>query len=145
MHVLPTMVFETLHDPNLIALCQGKKDPTDADWEIYFRAVEAMSTASPLLVLVVSEGGHPSPAQRQKIFAFTRRRRPKVAIVTSATGIRFVLSIFALVNPNIRSFLPSQLASGLEYLGLTPTQVIAVSELVDRMREKLRKPSHKVA
>jgi hypothetical protein len=104
-----------------------------------------MSTQRPLLVLVVSEGGHPTPAQRKKLLAFTGRWRPKAAIVTSAIGIRFILSIFALVNPDVRSFLPAQLASALEYLGLAPAQVIAVSELVNRMREKLRTPGHMVA
>jgi hypothetical protein len=140
MRKLPSLVFEPLHDLNLLVVHEGKNDPTDADWDIYSRANESMSTKRPLRVLVVTDGGSPSAAQRQKLLAFTRRRRPKIAVVTTAVRIRFMLSIFALVNPDARSFLPIQLGAALAYLGLTATEAKAVSELVAQMRLALPTP-----
>ena len=140
MRKLPSLVFEPLHDLNLLVVHEGENDPTDADWDVYFRTIESMSTKKPLRVLVVTDGGSPSAAQRRKLLALTRRQRPKIAVVTARVRIRFMLSIFALVNQDTRSYLPTQLGAALAYLGLTAIEAKTVSELVAQMRVALRAP-----
>jgi hypothetical protein len=145
MSTSPGLVFELMHDLDLMVLCEGTNTPTDADCEAYVNALESSSAERPLRILVVTDGGTPTRSQQPGLLAFHRRRLPKCAVVTSATNIRFVASIFTLANPNVRMFLPSQRDSAHMHLGLKPADADAVWAVVDRLHDKLYVPAPLVA
>jgi hypothetical protein len=142
---LPSLVFEYLKDLNLMVLVQGTVPPTDQEWDAHIRAVMSAPTDPPFRVLVVSRGAHPSRAQQQRLIAQVRNRKTKVAVVTSAIGVRFVVSILALMNPHMRSFQPEERGAALQYLGLTQEQAKQVSLLVDRLATQITLPNPLVA
>lgn len=145
MGTLPSLVFEYQKNLNLMVLVQGTTAPTDQEWDDHVRAVMSAPTDPPFRVLVVSRGAHPSRAQQQRLIAQVRKRKTKVAVVTSAIGVRFVVSILTLMNPHMRSFQPEERGAALLYLGLTPEQAEQVSLVVDRLATQITLPSPLVA
>ena len=145
MGTLPTLLFEYLKDLNLMVLFQGTTPPSDPEWDAHLRAVMSAPTDPPFRVLVVSRGAHPSRAQQQRLTALVRNRKTKVAVVTSAVGVRFVVSILTLINRHMRSFQPEQRGAALHYLGLTRAQAEQVSLVVDRLATQITLPNPLVA
>jgi hypothetical protein len=63
--------------------------------------------------------------------ALTGGRSVRTAVVSSSMAARFVIAMFALVNPGIRGFASTHLADALEYLGLKPNEGV-VAEMAAR-------------
>lgn len=131
---IPNLVFEIVGDLRLAVMCQGTENPTDAEWNTYLDALgPLLALAEGYRVLVVTEGGRPSQSQHARLRERMAGAKPHVAILTSAAGVRFVASVLALVNANLRCYAPDQRSAALASLGLTENEVALVDALVKRL------------
>jgi hypothetical protein len=132
--LVPKLVFEIVVDLRLSVMCQGTENPTDAEWDAYIDALgPLLALAQGYRVLVVTEGGHPSRSQQKKLRDRTAMAKPQVGILTAAAGVRFVASVLALANSNLRCYAPDQRHAALAYLGLQPGEVAVVDALLKRL------------
>jgi len=131
---IPNLVFEIVGDLRLAVMCQGTENPTDAEWDAYLDALgPLLALAAGYRVLVVTEGGRPSQSQHARLRERQAGAKPHVAVVTAVAGVRFVASVIALVNGNLRCFAPDQRDAALASLGLLENEVVVVDALVKRL------------
>ena len=96
-----------------MVLVHMKNSPTDAEWEVYLDAITNPLESSRLRCMVITEGAHPTRAQQAALMALSKGKLIPVAVVSSATSVRFAVSVFALMNRGIKSYSPREYESGL--------------------------------
>jgi hypothetical protein len=145
-NVNPGLVYELASDLELLVSYQGVEMPTDEEWDGYLACVALSSkTAESPRGLVFTDGGRPSREQQLRLTAATDGRLARVAVVSRAGALRFIVSIMALANPHIKSFSPSQKAAAFAHLGLLPEQHDRVHRIAERLQRKLFRSSNIVA
>jgi hypothetical protein len=92
-----------------------------------------------LRILVVTEGGTPSPKQRQALDVVSKpvMNKSKIAVVTRSTFARGVVNAFALLYPVYRAFDPRDIDGALRYLDLSPAQMDDAKRRIDELRAEL--------
>ncbi|HYD53569.1 MAG TPA: hypothetical protein VEA99_13120 [Gemmatimonadaceae bacterium] len=141
-------MFETIESLRLVASCQSNEAPTDAEWDAWLAAVKALGrTVSEFRLLVLTEGGRPTKEQRDRLLEAKRAgerakgkalSEPRTALVSSAAGERFLVSVLVFMNPAIRCFAPSEIEAAYAHLRLTdPTERQLADAAVSRLRAML--------
>jgi hypothetical protein len=131
-----SLEFEFLPRLNLLVSYQLETSFSDAEWDAY---LAALVRSGPDLVpcLVVTEGSYPTRAQQARLMALVKGRTRCVSVVSQSSGVRFVVSIFALVNRGVKSYSPRDLDGALSHVGVVPTEFAGVHAVVDRLRQLL--------
>jgi hypothetical protein len=120
------LVFETLDEYHLLLSYQTTTNPTDAEWDAWMAAADALKKAySDFRLLVFTDGGCPNKRQLDRLTS-TRKGMPRAAIVASSAALRFAASLVTFFNPKIRCFPPTQLERALVHIGL-PGNVAATT------------------
>ena len=146
MNLLSDLEFEYLAELHLMVSCQAHETPTDADWDTYLEATRPALLVDKLFrVLVVTDGAYPTRSQQGRMTTLIGNRTPCVAVISSSTAMRFVVSILALLNSKVRCFSPNQRKEAYTYLGLSPSQQATADATVDRLRRFIGTESAKVA
>ena len=138
---LPSLDFEFLGGLHLMVLYQLQKTPTDVEWDAYLAALAGPSKANQLRCIVITEGAAPTRAQRERMIATVEGKPTRVAVISPATSVRFVVSVLALVNRDIRSFSPREFDAAFSHVGLAPTEHASVKVAIDRLHQRLG-PTH---
>ncbi len=139
--VSSSLVFETLWDLRLLVSYQGPADPTDAEWSNWIVAADALWKKAPeFRLLVVTEGGHPTRQQLDRLRS-AKRSEPLTVIISSSTLLYFVASIVALFNPHVDCFSPAHRDRAYSRIGLAPEERPAVDATISRLRQKLEEPA----
>jgi hypothetical protein len=140
------LAFEAMPDLHLMITCQDVNNPTEAEWDAYLLGLKSlMALQHPFRILVVTEGGHPSRKQQQAGIATTEAVRMKIAIVSPAPGLRFVVAMIALINPDTKCFLPSQRSAAFSHIKLAPGDVSRVLAIIARLQQTLTRTDARVA
>lgn len=126
------MVFELLTKEKILISYNGP-NATQEQWERYIDSMKTNADTPDLRFLVFVEGPPPSAANQRRIAELVKREWP-VALVSSSTAMRFVVSTFSLVNRSIRYFPPAQLTDALVHIHCTAMEALAVYDAVDRLR-----------
>jgi hypothetical protein len=134
---LPQLDFEFLPSLDLMILYQTERTPTDAEWDTYLAAIKGPSKANLLRCLVITEGGHPTQAQRERMTRIVDSKRTRVAVISPAATVRFVVSVLALVNRDIKAFSPKEYHAACSHIGLARVEHETVEVVVGRLRQKL--------
>jgi hypothetical protein len=137
---LPNMVFTFLPDLHLLVSYQLKTTATDAEWDGYLATMARALRSARFRSLVVTEGAHPTRAQQALMTALVKGKPSRVAVLSSASGVRFVVSVFALLNRNVKAYSPKDYESAFSHLDLAPVERKGVVVVIDRLREKLEPP-----
>lgn len=147
----PTLVFETLSEIGLLIAYHCPEDPTDAEWDEWLSATDALCVSNEYArLLVLSEGGHPNGAQLARLETSKRRREqasnkwrsePLTAIVSESASMRFVISAVTFLNPRVRCYSPLKRSSAYAYLGIGPAEAKIVDAAVARLRVEIRTPA----
>lgn len=133
-----TLVFEVVSGLHVLVSYQETVNPTDGEWDAYVAAVSAaMLSPRPHRALVVTNGGHPSAAQQGRLRTALAGRRATTAVVSGAPVLRFLVSAFTFVNPDIKCFAPAQMRQAFEYVGLRPEEHAIVEATLQRLRQAL--------
>jgi hypothetical protein len=131
------LVFETVADARLVVSCQTKFNPSDPEWDRWLMAVGNLEHQVPSLrLLVMTEGGHPTKQQLERLRA-ANKKNPPTAIVSSSLALRFMGAALTFVNPTIRCFPPAQLEKAFEHLGLAPLERQHARATVERLQRAL--------
>lgn len=133
----PDLVFEVLIEERLVVSCQTRFNPSDAEWDSWLDAVAALvQRVGTVTLLVVTEGGHPTRTQTERLRA-RNTSHPLTAVVSSSTGMRFFISALSFVNPTIRYFSLVELDRAFEHVGLSPPSYERVRTSIEELRRRL--------
>ena len=142
--VSSNLVFETIWDLRLLVSYQGATDPTDAEWSDWIVAVDALWKKAPeFRLLVVTDGGHPTRQQLDRLRS-AKRSEPLTVIISSSALLHFIASIVALFNPHIDCFSPANRDRAYSRIGLAPDERTKVDAAISRLRQKLEEPATKM-
>jgi hypothetical protein len=133
----PNMGFEFLPKLDLMVLVQLEKSPTDAEWDAYLQAIAEPLRRNLLRCVVITEGASPTREQQGRMNALMKGQLVLVAVVSPSTGVRFVVSVLALVNRAIKSYSPRDYEAAFSHLGLAVAERVSVAESIDRVRLRL--------
>jgi hypothetical protein len=104
---------------SLLLLQQTDRDPSDEEWNECLELLDSgIDTYHRVNVLVRTEGGKPTFSQRQRLGRITRKGDVCVAVVSEITKVRFAVSVVALMEMKIRTFLTAELPAAYDHLGL---------------------------
>jgi len=121
---------------SLVILRESKLDPSDEEWEETLRIVlEQWQELRQLKVLVVSDGGGPTQAQRKRLERTLEGKPIRVAVVSDSMKVRFICSSVALFTSNLSSFKVSEMREAYSWLNLSDREKKLASEAVARMSE----------
>jgi len=108
---------------SLVLLREGKQDPTDAEWEETLQVLaDAREEIEKIRVLVVSDGGGPTQAQRKRLQITLAGKPIRAAVVSDSMKVRFICSSVALFTSNLASFRSSEMTGAYDWLGLSPRE-----------------------
>ena len=138
------MLAEILADVALVV--HGPKPPSSDDWDAFLDAAAALLPKRPdfVPVLVLTDGGRPSAAQREAMNRITPRNGVLCAVATGSAVARGAVSILSWFNPHIRAFPPGALRDALAYLELDASRYDDVLARVARMRMQLASGPHRI-
>ncbi len=122
-----------------VVLVHSARTPSDAEWDTYL-AGGARWLADSVGLLVVSDGGGPTSAQRRalrKMLAVHGGVEIRTAVVSKSMVVRSILGAIGLFVPAIRGFTPTALDAALTHIRATATQRPALLAEVERLRSTL--------
>lgn len=136
----PDLVFAALTEARLLVSCQSKFNPSDQEWDRWLEAAWTLERrVENIRLLVVTEGGHPTKPQIERLRA-ANKSNPPTAIVSPSLALRFLGSALTFVNPTIRCFSPAELEQALGHLGVGPIEGKQVEPTLERLRQQLARP-----
>jgi hypothetical protein len=122
-----------------LLLRQGADNPSDDEWDTCLRLLaEALQHHRRVNVLVRTDGGGPSPSQRQKLQALTKKGDVWVSVVSESVKVRFIVSSVALLQTRIQSFRVHELSAAFDHLGISPASRAPLERNLAEMTELVR-------
>jgi hypothetical protein len=131
------LVFEVIREARLVVSCQTKFNPSDSEWDVWLSAASDVERQhGRLKLLVVTEGGHPTKAQLERLKA-VNKSNPPTAIVSNSLALRFLGTALTFINPTIRCFSPAQLDEAFQHIGLLPDEQPLARASMQALKRKL--------
>jgi hypothetical protein len=132
------LAFEIVHDLRVVVLFLGDENPSDAEWDDYLAAIAPqISVDLGYRVLVICGSGHPTRSQQGRLHEMLGQQRPNVGIISDAVIARFVGSVLALFNPNLRCFSRDQRDAAFGHLELTAREIGVVNAAIARLETRV--------
>jgi hypothetical protein len=91
-------------------------------------------------MLVVTEGGGPTPQQRKEMVNAMGGREMLTAVVSDEVMIRGVVTALSWFNSKIKSFRSADLDGAMRYLGVSPARFDELRAEVAALQASLRAP-----
>jgi hypothetical protein len=133
----PIEAFEFLPALSLMIFHHRKRAPTDAEWDSYLAAMSDAARPDLPRCIIVTEGAHPNRAQQARLIALVKGRPHRVAVISSAVALRFVVSALALVNKAVKAFSPTEYAEAFAHVGVAPREWGNVRAVIEGLRTKV--------
>ena len=131
-------MFEVLAEARLIVSCQTRFNPSDLEWDRWMTAASVLSRqVGDFRLLVVTDGGHPTRAQLERLKRLKDQKEPATAIVSSSVALRFMGAALTFVNSTIRCFAPAQLDDAFEHIRLAPADRNLARTSIERLRREM--------
>jgi hypothetical protein len=137
---LPNLVFTYLPNLYLLISYQLETAATDVEWDAYIVTMATALRSGQCRSLVVTEGAHPTREQQQRMIALVKGKPGRTAVLSAVSGVRFVVSVYALMKRDIRAYAPREYEAAFTYLDLAAVERPGVLGIIDRLREKLDPP-----
>lgn len=144
---MKSMVFKIVGNVHIVL--HGASDPKDEDWRLYMNAVREearkMTDAdfAKIRTLVFSAGGGPTAKHRKEINEFLGGRVTPVAIVTSSTIMRGVVTALQWFNPLVRAFPPEDVVGALDFLKTSSAEANVVWFEAKKLQSSFGAPASK--
>jgi hypothetical protein len=136
MDARPTgMTFELMQPEQILVSYQGT-DVLPEEWESYLALLSTLTGLESLRFVIFADGSPPSAAHQKRIASLVRGHSWPVALISSSTALRFVVSAFSLVNRSIRYFTPDHIPDALRHIGCSAEEATKVDRLLQRMRSQ---------
>ena len=131
------LVYEVLADVRLVISCQNKDFPTDSEWDSWLGAVMNLEhKVTTFRLLVLTDGGHPTKAQMERLRA-KNRNNPRTSIISPSRGYRFMASALTFINPTIRCFSPEDSEKAFNHIVLAPNDRERATRIIDSLQRRL--------
>lgn len=131
-----TMVHRFLND--VFVLVHGRRSPFDTEWDLYLSELRQHADRLDCVkTLVMTDGGGPDGAQRQRLNNILRGRPTLAAVITSSFVARAVVGTLAAFNPRIRAFSPSDVGFALAYLHVPTDDYSVILRTSSEMRRTI--------
>lgn len=114
----------------VLLVCHSRKSPEAETWSEHCGVIAEGLRREKFGILVLTDGGGPSSAQRQELAQATEGKRHPISVVSSASVVRFIVTSIALFNPAIQSFVPADWRKALSHLGVSPREVLEVERVL---------------
>jgi hypothetical protein len=121
---------------SLVLVRQGREAPTEKEWARFIQLLVHNADPKPK-VLIVTDGGGPTPEQRKSIRTALGGRSLRVVVVSDSAKVRFIVSTIALLTSDIRSFTLAELDAAGAYLGLQPEERLRAERMLREMTAEL--------
>jgi hypothetical protein len=105
----------------VVVSLHGPGFPSDGEWDAHMAAssrARALSGEAPFRILVLSDGGGPTSAQRSRLAERPGRRPTRGALVTSSRMAAGIGAVMSLVYPGVKIFAPHDFARALAHLDI---------------------------
>lgn len=116
-----TLAFGSVSD--FAVLVHDKSTPSDEEWAAWLDfATRYLSSGRVLRSIVVTDGGAPTPTQRQAMnkrlsdVGTTRKDANRTAIVTASAYVRGVVTALGWFSPGLCAYAPDRLDDVMDYL-----------------------------
>jgi hypothetical protein len=131
------LLFEVVREARLVVSCQSKFNPSDDEWARWMTAASNLEhEVGQFRLLVVTEGGHPTKPQLDRLRA-VNKKNPPTAIVSSSLALRFMGTALTFVNPTIRCFSPKELDEAFDHIGLVSAERSRATTVMQRLEKEL--------
>ena len=131
------LVYEVLPQARLIISCQNKHFPTDTEWDSWISAGKDLELQTQdFRLLVVSEGGHPTKPQLDRLRA-VNRSNPPTAIISASMAYRFMAAALTFINPKVRCYSPAEREKAFEHIGLSRADGERANAVIGNLRQQL--------
>ena len=118
----------------LLLLRQGPETPRDEEWDETLKLLSLNpSDLERMKVLVVTDGGGPTPDQRKRLDRAMGGKPIRVAVVSESVKVRFIVSSVALLTSNIQSFRVGEMEAAFKHLGLSQPERTAATQNIAEM------------
>lgn len=142
---MKSMVFKIVGNVHIVI--NGTTEPHDEDWRLYMNAVRSeeqkMTDFAKMRTLVFSGGGGPNAKQRKEINEFLGGRATPVAIVTSSTIMRGIVTALQWFNPLARAFSPDNVVAAMQFLGTSNSDTNLVWSEAKKLQRSVGAPASK--
>jgi hypothetical protein len=119
----------------LVLLREGRSDPLDREWDETLKILaEHRHEIERIKVLVVTDGGGPTQAQRKRLERTLEGKTIRVAVVSDSMKVRFICSSVALFTSKLSSFKVSELRDAYVWLELTQQERHLADQNIVEMR-----------
>lgn len=130
---------------NVVVVVHTSLPPSNDEWNNYIQAVVSAKRAygGDLLrccQLVLTDGGGPNSAQRaaaQKAAAQVNGEAMPVAVVSSSTLVRGIVTAFNWFNMNMKVFSPAEVRAAFEFLRIREQAADAIWLALDAIQDEL--------
>jgi hypothetical protein len=138
------LVYEWLEHERALVVCQNAEVPAPAEWSGYLEQLRRVAHIKHRAIVYTEI--HLTRPQQVEVEEATRSQTPpRVAVISPSTAVRFVASMFTLLNRDIRFFAPTQYAAAITHLGLTTQESEAVRRCYDRLMAQVQADTGAVA
>jgi hypothetical protein len=127
---------------NVFVAVWGRSNVSDAEFPQVLDVFRRLDFDS-VRMLVVTEGGGPTPIQRKSMNNVLDGKELLTAVVTDDIVIRGTVTALSWFNKKIRSFPAASLDDALEYLDVPDAQIELVVREVDVLRSQIQRPKPK--
>jgi len=117
----------------LLLVVFGAHDPTDEEWIRFLMAVERHGIDRTMM-LIVTDGGGPTPMQRRHLDELLAGRSVPVAVMSDRTAIRTAVRVLSWFNRKIRAFSSTGLLDAMAYLGIPSGRAKLLQAAIDELR-----------
>ena len=128
----------------LVAL-HAKTTPTDSEWDQFCSWIPRYSHRPEGVCVVLTDGGAPSSAQRERMRKHLGRTTHWTAVITDKAVVRGVVTAVRWFNPKVCAFSPREFQQAFEFVGLSGPQIPAVCETLNALDLELSPRSRVLA
>jgi hypothetical protein len=126
----------------MLILRESDEPPSDEEWDECLRLLAPYrSDFSRVKVLVVTDGGGPTPVQRKRLSSVLDGNVVRVAVVSESVKVRFITSSVALFLRRISSFRRHELQDAYTFLSMTPEERLAADRAIADMDAEIKAPT----
>lgn len=123
----------------VIVCCQNRNAPTDAEFDAGWKIVQSqIQDASRVRILVITEGGGPTPNQRKVMQQALAGKAVRNACVSDSVKIKFIMATVALFNSEAKLFPSWDMTGAFDFLGLDDSERFRVEQALTQMKKELQ-------
>lgn len=106
---------------SVMVIRQGTEAATEQEWRGLLTKL-GQQDLTKLRILIATDGGGPTAAQRASIKALMAGRSVRTAVVSDSMKVRFAIATIAFINREHHGFATRELSQAYDFLQLTPAE-----------------------